>query len=82
MALYEKGKRQQWNAQERIDWSQDLDPENPMLLPDETISIAESDLWRKLSPAQTREFRRHAQAWQISRMVCRSSARRTKLIAM
>lgn len=69
LALYDKGKRQQWNAAERIDWSQDLDPENPMLLPDETISIAESDLWRKLSPAQKREFRRHAQAWQISQFL-------------
>ena len=27
--LYRKGKRQQWDAAERIDWSQDLDPENP-----------------------------------------------------
>jgi hypothetical protein len=28
--LYGKGKRLQWNSEERIDWSQDLDPENPM----------------------------------------------------
>ena len=27
--LYEKGKKQQWNASDRIDWSLDLDPENP-----------------------------------------------------
>ena len=27
--LYEKGKKLQWNATNRIDWSQDLDPENP-----------------------------------------------------
>ena len=33
--LYEKGKAQQWNANARIDWSQDLDPENPQELPDE-----------------------------------------------
>ena len=37
LALYEKGKRQQWNAADRIDWKQDLDPENPMELPDETV---------------------------------------------
>jgi len=37
LQLYEKGKRQQWNASERIDWSQDLDPENPMLLDDQII---------------------------------------------
>ena len=50
LALYEKGKRQQWNARERIDWSADLDPENPMLLPDETISLFGTDLWNRLSP--------------------------------
>jgi hypothetical protein len=29
LGLYQKGKRLQWDAAERIDWSQDLDPENP-----------------------------------------------------
>jgi len=28
LQLYAKGKQQQWDAAERIDWSQDLDPEN------------------------------------------------------
>ena len=27
LALYDKGKKQQWDAAERIDWSVDLDPE-------------------------------------------------------
>jgi hypothetical protein len=35
--LYEKGKQQQWNATTRIDWSLDLDPENPEELPDEYL---------------------------------------------
>ena len=26
LALYDKGKKQQWDAAERIDWSLDLDP--------------------------------------------------------
>src|SRR5579883_3497100 len=34
LALYDKGKKQQWDAATRIDWSQDLDPENPMQLDD------------------------------------------------
>ncbi len=29
LGLYRKGKKLQWDAEERIDWSQDLDPENP-----------------------------------------------------
>jgi hypothetical protein len=69
LALYDKGKRQQWNAQERIDWSRDLDPENPMQLPDETISLSGSDLWNRLSAKQVAAFRRHSQAWQISQFL-------------
>jgi hypothetical protein len=38
MNLYEKGKNLQWNTNTRIDWSQDLDPENPQELPDESGS--------------------------------------------
>ena len=34
LKLYAKGKAQQWDAADRIDWSQDLDPENPQGLPD------------------------------------------------
>ena len=40
LELYEKGKKQQWNASERLDWSQDLDEDNPMGMTDDTIPIA------------------------------------------
>jgi hypothetical protein len=39
LKLYQKGKDKQWDATSRIDWSQDLDPENPEQLPDESIPI-------------------------------------------
>ena len=48
LKLYEKGKERQWDGNTRIDWSQDLDPENPQELPDESISIFGS---RRLEPA-------------------------------
>ena len=35
LELYEKGKKQQWDASTRLDWSLELDPENPMQLKDE-----------------------------------------------
>jgi hypothetical protein len=69
LALYEKGKRQQWNARERIDWSQELDPDNPMLLPDHTISLFGSPIWDKLGPRERATLRRHFQAWQISQFL-------------
>src|SRR5437879_13565605 len=34
LALYDKGKKQQWDAAVRIDWSLDLDPENPQQIDD------------------------------------------------
>jgi hypothetical protein len=67
--LYEKGKRLQWNAAERIDWSQDLDPENPSGLPDETLPIFGSGAWNRLSAAERANVRRHFQAWQLSQFL-------------
>jgi hypothetical protein len=69
LGLYEKGKRLQWNAAERIDWSQDLDPENPEGLPDEIIPIFGSDVWNRLTPAERARVRTHFQAWQLSQFL-------------
>ncbi len=69
LALYDKGKRQQWDAATRIDWSLDLDPENPMGLPDEAISIHGSDIWRRLTAKERSNLRRHAHAFQISQFL-------------
>jgi hypothetical protein len=67
--LYQKGKKLQWDAQVRIDWSQDLDPENPQELPDEAITIYGSDVWNKLDRKQRAELRRHFQSWQLSQFL-------------
>jgi hypothetical protein len=69
LALYDKGKRQQWDAAERIDWRQDLDPENPLLLPDQAVMLYGSPFWEKMSDAEKRTFRHHIQAWQISQFL-------------
>ena len=69
LQLYEKGKRQQWNAAERIDWSQDLDPENPMMLDDRTIAIFGTDIWNRMTKKEQTEVRHHLQASQISQFM-------------
>ena len=69
LALYDKGKRQQWNAADRIDWSQDLDPENPAGLPDEMISIFGSPAWHRLDAKERTRLRHHIQAWQLSQFL-------------
>src|SRR5215469_1576496 len=67
--LYEKGKQQQWNASNRIDWSLDLDPENPEELPDEYVSIFGSPLWERMSRKERTELRRHSQANDLSQFL-------------
>jgi hypothetical protein len=69
LSLYEKGKNLQWNTNTRIDWSQDLDPENPQELPDESVSIFGSEVWNRLSRKEKANVRRHQQAWQLSQFL-------------
>ena len=69
MHLYQKGKDMQWDAVNRIDWSLDLDEENPMQLPDEGIALKGSPIWEKMSEKDRITFRRHVQSWNISQFM-------------
>ena len=69
LALYDKGKARQWDAASRIDWSQDLDPENPAGIDDRVISIYGSDIWNRLTEKERANLRRHVQAWQFSQFL-------------
>jgi P-aminobenzoate N-oxygenase AurF len=69
LRLYEKGKERQWNGNTRIDWSLDLDPENPQQLPDEQISIFGSAIWNRMTGPERATLRRHLQAQQLSQFM-------------
>src|SRR3981189_3641442 len=69
LQLYSKGKQQQWDAADRIDWSQDLDPENPMEMDDRVIMIYGSDIWNRMTEKERRQVRHHLQASQISQFM-------------
>jgi 1,2-phenylacetyl-CoA epoxidase catalytic subunit len=69
LALYDKGKKQQWDAAERIDWSVDLDPENPMGLDDRTVQIHGSEIWNRLTEKEKGRVRHHLQAQSISQFM-------------
>jgi len=69
LGLYRKGKRLQWDADERIDWSQDLDPDNPAGIPDEAIAIYGSDIWNRMTDQERVRLRHHFQAWQFSQFL-------------
>jgi hypothetical protein len=71
LALYQKGKDKQWDAQSRIDWSLDIDPGNALGMPDETNSILGTRQWDKVKgdPRAVDEMRQHLVAWQFSQFL-------------
>lgn len=69
LALYEKGKENQWNATHRIDWSAEVDTDNPMGFPDEYFPIFGSRVWDKLSPKERNHVRHHFEAWRFSQFL-------------
>jgi hypothetical protein len=69
LALYDKGKKQQWDAALRIDWSQELDPENPMQLDDRMIPICGTPMWNRMTEKEKIEVRHHNQAHSISQFM-------------
>ena len=69
IGLYEKGKQMQWDAQTRIDWSQELDPLNPQGMPDQSLPIHMAPCFLKMSEEEKGEVRRNFQAWQLSQFM-------------
>lgn len=69
MHLYQKGKDMQWDAISRVDWAEELDPDNPMQLPDELSGLYYTPIWQKASEKEKAHMRRHFQAWTISQFL-------------
>jgi hypothetical protein len=69
LSLYQKGKDKQWDAQSRIDWAQDVDPMNPIGLPDEFHPLFGSPMWEAADESRHAEMRQHFQAWQFSQFL-------------
>ena len=69
LKLYAKGKAQQWDAEHRIDWSQELEYENPMGMPEQQMAIYGSPLWDKMDAKNKIELRRHFAGWQLSQFL-------------
>jgi len=69
LKLYSKGKKEQWDADTRIDWSLPVDPEDPMQMKDEVAPLYGTPLWNKLSPKQHAELRYHSQVFNLSQFL-------------
>jgi hypothetical protein len=66
--LYEKAKREQWEANSTLDWKTDVDPERENF-PDAQIPIWGTDLWRKLDKRGVAQLRHHQVAWTLSQFL-------------
>ncbi|RJL34623.1 aminobenzoate oxygenase [Bailinhaonella thermotolerans] len=69
LALYQKGKDKQWDAQKRIDWDLEVDPYDVLGVPDQSLAIYETPIWRRMSDAERKEVRRHQASWQFSQFL-------------
>ncbi|OKI09496.1 aminobenzoate oxygenase [Streptomyces sp. CB02923] len=69
LALYQKGKDKQWDANLRIDWAQEVDPYDPLGTPDESVSLYGTPYWDRMSDKERGELRQHFAAWQFSQFL-------------
>jgi len=71
LALYQKGKDKQWDAQKRIDWDLELDYENPLGYPVETVPLhGIPEFEKRLSePGEMTRVRRALACSQISQFL-------------
>ncbi len=69
LRLYDKGTRRQWIAEDRLDWSLEIDPDNPLGMPDEINPLYGSPWWEKMNDRERGELRRHFEAWRFSQFM-------------
>jgi hypothetical protein len=67
--LYEKGKTKQWNSRDRIDWSIDVDRDNPLEAPEYYVPIYGSDTWERLGERDRAQVVYHLASWQFSQFL-------------
>jgi hypothetical protein len=69
LKLYSKGKQQQWDAEKRIDWSLEVDPDDPMQMDDSVVPLYGTPLWNRMSDKQKSELRYHSQVFNLSQFL-------------
>jgi hypothetical protein len=69
LSLYQKGKDKQWDTTKRIDWSLEVDPNNPIGMPDEFNAFFGTDIWNRMTPAERDSFNHHQASWTWSQFL-------------
>jgi len=67
--LYEKGKAKQWNSRDRIDWSVEVDKDNPIGGPEAYVPIYGSEIWEKMGERDRAQLFHHMASWQFSQFL-------------
>jgi hypothetical protein len=67
--LYQKGKDKQWDAQKRIDWDLEVDPNNVADLPENFNPLFGSDIWDRMTQKERDEYGRHQGSWLFSQFL-------------
>lgn len=69
LALYQKGKDKQWDAQKRIEWDLEVDPTNIMGLPEEYNPLRGSEIWERMTQKERDELGFHNASWLFSQFL-------------
>jgi len=69
LRLYDKGTRRQWIGSDRLDWSLEIDLDNPVGMPDEINPLHGSPWWDKMNEREHGEVRRNFEAWRFSQFM-------------
>jgi len=69
LSLYNKGKTMQWDTDSRIDWTHELDPDDPLGIPTELFPLYGAAFFMKMSTKEQGEARRHQAAWNNSQFL-------------
>jgi hypothetical protein len=69
LALYQKGKDKQWDSTKRIDWSLDVDPTNPIGMPEEFNPFRGADFYERMTQKEKDVFTQTQAAWTWSQFL-------------
>lgn len=66
--LYEKAKKEQWNATYELDWAISVDPEAETFS-DYIQPVYGTELWDRMTGPEIRRFRRETRSWTLSQLL-------------
>ncbi len=66
--LYSKSKQQQWDGEQALDWSIEVDPSRP-IIDDDRFGLAQIPFIQRLSKTQQETFRAHVGAQRLSQFL-------------